>query len=253
MKNEAVMDIQLSKNKQLLGAYDRIVVKMHLQRQQYNHSIFLVCGTDPRVGASSVALHLAAGLAKSGQKILLLDADMRKEMSKKGFGDTYKATLADYLTKDITMDKIIYGTTIKKLSIIPGGVAADPVQLLCSGKMKILLEILRGYYDFVLIDVPSVGATADANAILGYVDQVVLVAAPERSYKKQILECYETFQKYGVNLLGVVVNRVDKYGYHDYVKNASYYMDNENKNIWIRILQKIKEKGKAIKETKRKK
>lgn len=253
MKNESVMDIQLSKNKLLVTAYDRIVVKMHLQKQQHDHSLFLVCGTDPKVGASSVALHLAAGLSKSGKKVLLLDADMRKETSKKIYGNSAAYNLADYLTQDISMEKIMYDTTLNKLSVISGGMAADPVQLLCGGKMRTLLAILREYYDYILLDVPSVGATADANAVLGDVDQVILVAAPERSYKKQILECYETFQKYGANLLGVVVNRVDKYGYHDYMKNANYYSEQGAQTIPDKILQKMRKYLKKSNERKVKK
>lgn len=226
MKNETKSDILLTENQMLADAYDKIVVKMHLQKQMEDRSIFLICGTDPKVGATSASIFLARGLARSGRKVLLLDADMRKE--KKMYGMECEHTLAEYLTEEISIESILYPTNYEGMYVLPGGKTASPVQLLCSTKMRTLLGILRENYDFIIMDIPSAGAAADANAVLGYVDQVLLVAAPERSYKKQIIECYETFEKYGASLLGVIVNRVDKYGYHDYVKNANYYVGDGN-------------------------
>lgn len=262
MKNEAVLTIPLSGKKQVIDAYDRVVVKMHLQKQQKNRSVFLICGTDPKVGATSASMHLAAGLAKSGRKVLLLDADMRKAQEKKAYGQESQDTLVKYLTQDVSLEDVVYHTEIQGLSVIPGGVTPDPVELLCSQKMQILLDVSRKCFDFVIIDIPSVGAAADANAVLGYVDQVVLVAAPERSYKKQILECYETCQKYEADLLGVIVNRVDKYGYHDYMVNGNYYSkESEEERLLYRIKARLgigkektgkEKKGKKEKKSKKK-
>lgn len=256
MKNETKSDILLKENQILTDAYDKIVVKMHLQKQMEDRSVFLICGTDPKVGATSASIFLARALARSGRKVLLLDGDMRKE--KKMYGTECEHTLAEYLTEEVSVDTVIYPTNYEGMDVLPGGKVASPVQLLCSSKMRGLLSVLRGRYEFVIIDIPSAGAAADSNAVLGYVDQVVLVAAPERSYKKQIMECYETFEKYGVSLLGVIVNRVDKYGYHDYVKNANYYVEHENgkATVWdiiVKRLLHLKDKLKVQKKTKDKK
>lgn len=246
------IELGLSKNKQLADAYDRVIVKMHLQKQQYGKSVFLICGTDPKVGTTTCAKQLAVGLSKSGKKVVLLDTDMRKTLKEKKIEGDYKETLAEYLMKDITVDSILYPTESEKLSVIPGGISTDPVQLLCSDKMKELIECIKEMFDYVIIDSPSMGAAADANAIFSLVDQVILVVAPERSYKKQMLDCYEYFKKYEVDLLGVIVNRIDKYGYRDYMKNADYYTGNY-KNNWDEIMEWIQGKQKAItKKMKRK-
>lgn len=237
MENETKSDILLTENQMLADAYDKIVVKMHLQKQMEERSVFLICGTDPKVGATSASIFLARGLARSGRKVLLLDADMRKE--KKMYGTGCEHTLAEYLKEETSIESIVYPTNYNGMDVLPGGKADSPVQLLCSARMRTLLEVLRENYDFIIMDIPSAGAAADANAVLGYVDQVLLVAAPERSYKKQIIECYETFEKYGVSLLGVIVNRVDKYGYHDYVRNANYYVeDGKHKPNILEYVQK---------------
>lgn len=221
MNNGAQINISFAANPRLASAFDKIVVKMHLQKQQKDTTVFLVCGTDPKVGSTTASVFLARGLAESGKNVLLLDADMRKGWNSAGADGA--ATLSDYLSGRAPMQRIIYGTSIERMDIIPGGTTASPVQLLCSDQMEQLLGELRKQYDFVIVDIPSAGAASDSNAVLGYVDEVVLVAAPQRSYKKQIIECYETYKKYGASLLGVIVNRVDKYGYHDYVKNDNYY------------------------------
>ena len=252
MKSKTRIHIPLSTRKALVDAYDRIVVKMHLQKQQQDRSVFLICGTDPKVGATSAAIYLASGLAKSGRKVLLLDADMRKAADKKLFGQEAEQTLAKYLiSENMEIEDIVYASDIPDLDVIAGGVSADPVQVLCAVRMRMAVNLLRDGYDFIIVNVPSAGAAADSNAVLGYVDQVVMVAAPDRSYKKQIMESYEDFKKYGVDLLGVIVNRVDRYGYHDYTKNANYYEEDVTRGIWGRLFSKKKTKMKVKKEKKK--
>lgn len=231
MNNGTQVNISFAANPRLATAYDKIVVKMHLQKQHQNDSVFLVCGTDPKVGATTSSVFLARGLAQSGKSVLLLDGDMRKGWN--AGEDKGVATLSEYLAGRISMEKIIYGTSVERMDIIPGGTAASPVQLLCSDNMKNLIDAVKSQYDFVIIDIPSAGAASDSNAVIGLVDQVILVASPERSYKKQIIECFETYKKYGASLLGVIVNRVDKYGYHDYVKNDNYYVGNKEKELRV--------------------
>ena len=80
--------------------------------------------------------------------------------------------------------------------------------------------MLKKEYDIILVDVPAMGSTSDAIAVLRETNQIILVAAPYKSYKKQIIECVEIFQKYGGNLLGIVVNQVDRYGYTQYKRSA---------------------------------
>ncbi len=266
MDKKTILTVSLPENKQVADAYDKVVVKMYLQhqhniqqwkeKQQENGviseqkcSTFLICGTDPSVGTSSAALYLAAGLAKSGKHVLLLDADMRKEREKKFVGKDCEHTLAKYLMDECALEESIYETTIKHMDFVSGGIAIDPVQLLCSAKMKGLFEIIKKEYDVILVDVPSMGASADATAVLNYSDQIILVAAPYKTYKKQIIESYETFQKYGGILLGVVVNCVDRYGYKDYMRNAGYYTEKHKKTLLEKIKKKI---GKSQKQEKSK-
>lgn len=229
MKQEEIK-LFLFTDRQRIDAFDNVVVKVHLQKQKKNQKVFLVGGTDPKVGASSVAKHIAAGLAKSGRKTLLLDADMRKTKQEKYQGETFSCGLEQYLAGDISTNEILHSTNVDMLDIIPTNETDHSVQLLCSEKMEELFHELREEYEYIIVDIPSFGAASDGSAILSNVDQVILVAAPGESYKKQILECYDTIKKYGSEILGIVVNRVDKYGYRDYRKNAKYY-EKETKEL----------------------
>lgn len=229
MKQEKIK-LSFFTDRQRIDAFDNVVVKVHLQKQKKNQKVFLVGGTDPKVGTSSVAKHIAAGLAKSGRKTLLLDADMRKTKQEKYQAENFSCGLEQYLAKNITLNKIVYSTNVDMLDIIPANETESPVQLLCSEKMEELFHELQEEYEYIIVDIPSFGAASDGSAILSNVDQVILVAAPTKSYKKQILECYDTIKKYGSEILGIVVNRVDKYGYQDYRKNAEYY-EKETKEL----------------------
>lgn len=229
MSQEKKINLSFFSDRKRIDAFDNVVVKVHLQRQKNNQKVFLVGGTDPKVGASCVARHIAAGLAKSGRRTLLFDADMRKIKEEKYGNEKFSAGLEKYLSQSENIDNILYSTNVPLLDILPTDKSEAAVQLLCSKKMEELLVELRERYEYILMDIPSFGAVADGSAVLGSVDQVILVTAPKRSYKKQILECYDTIKKYGTELLGVIVNRVDKYGYRDYRKNAGYYEKQENK------------------------
>ena len=259
MSNKTLLTVSLPENRQVADEYDKIVVKMYLQHQhnmqkckerqqdndvicEQNCSTFLICGTDPSVGTSSVALHLAVGLAKSGKHVLLLDIDMRSNRQKKLVGKDCEHTLANYLMDECALDEAIVETTIEHMDFISGGIAVDPVQLLCSARMKGFFEIIKKEYDMILMDVPSMGASADATAVMKYSDQIILVAAPYKTYKKQLIESYETFQKYGGNLLGVVVNCVDRYGYKDYMRNAGYYTEHQKETLLGKIKRKLEKK-----------
>lgn len=223
MRQKQKIELLFFTDRRRVDAFDNVVVKVHLQKQKNNQKVFLIGGTDPKVGASSVAKHIAAGLAKSGRKTVLLDGDMRKTGEEKYQREICSHGLDQYLSNDIELDEILYPTNVDMLDIIPSDRSEDSVQLLCSKKMEELFRILRENYEYIIVDIPSFGAVSDGSAVLANVDQVILVAAPGRSYKKQILECYDTIKKYGTETLGIVVNRVDKYGYHDYRKNAQYY------------------------------
>ncbi len=235
------VEVTLSDNKYVLAGYDGVTVQIHLQKKEKQQSVFMICGTDPNVGATSTAIHIAAGLAKTAQSVLLLDADMRKAPQKKMIGKECENTLAKYLMGQSTLEAIQYETNIPNLTFVPAGFSLVPVQLLCTKKLESFIKDLRGQYDFIIINVSAAGASADSETLLGLVDQIVMVAAPGRSYKKQVIALQRLYQQYQVPLLGVLVNRVDRYAYREYYKHSDYYMGERKKvGIWRRFVEKIR-------------
>lgn len=237
MEEKLLLDIALPDHKEVREAFDSVMVKLYAQYQKNKEEekrnvqqgteievqkgfVFLVCGTDPFVGTSTTVLYLAAGLAKSGKHVLLVDADLRKDRMEKQIGRECANTLAEYLLGICTLENIIYPTILEDLDVVPGGKIVDPVPFLCSRRMHNLFKMLKKEYDIILVDVPAMGSTSDAIAVLRETNQIILVAAPYKSYKKQIIECVEIFQKYGGNLLGIVVNQVDRYGSTQYKRGA---------------------------------
>ena len=106
MEEKLLLDIALPDHKEVREAFDSVMVKLYAQYQKNKEEekrnvqqgteievqkgfVFLVCGTDPFVGTSTTVLYLAAGLAKSGKHVLLVDADLRKDRMEKQIGREY--------------------------------------------------------------------------------------------------------------------------------------------------------------------
>ena len=125
-----------------------------------------------------LTIDLAIALSMAGWKTLLVDCDFRKSGVYKKSADTSKIGLADYLANAVDKKDIIYHTNYELLDFIPGGRnVTSPVRLLCSQNMEKLITELKETYDYVIFDFPSITIVPDAQAVLNYVDGIVLVTA----------------------------------------------------------------------------
>ena len=208
----------------LNDAFDRMVVKIYLQREKNGSKSFMFCGADPRTGATTLAINIASSLANSGWKTIFLDSDMRKNVKLKKINDEIETGLADYLSSDMDLEEVIYKTNHQNLFCIPCGKnISGPVQMMCSKKMIGVLDYLKEKYDFVIIDVPSLGSAVDASSIAAHVDETVMVVAQGRTTKARVRKCKEDLEDAKANIFGVVANRVDEMEYKEYMKNYDYF------------------------------
>lgn len=218
------LDIYKNKDYKLNDAFDQTVMNIHIQREKKGYKTFTICGCEPGDGSTTVAINLAAGLASSGWKTVLVDGDMRKKNMFKRLNEEATVGLSNYLNDQVEMDEIIYETTTDMLSYIPcGDLTNNPVRLLCSAKMDEAKKALEDRFDFIIYDMPAMNAAMDANVMAVKSDACILVVASGETTKKGLEKAAKTLEAEEANLLGVIINKTDMDEYKRYRKDYDYF------------------------------
>lgn len=220
------MKLEIYKNKdyKLNDAFDQTVMNIHIQREKKGYKTFAICGCEPGDGATTVAINLAAGLASSGWKTVLVDGDMRKKNMFKRLNEDVTTGLSNYLNEQVKIDEIIYETTTELLSYIPcGDLTNNPVRLLCSMKMDEAKKELEDRFDFIIYDMPAMNAAMDANVMAVKSDACILVVASGETSKKGLAMAVNTLAEEEANLLGVIINKTEMDEYKRYRTNYDYF------------------------------
>lgn len=231
------LEIYKNDNYVLNDAFDQTVMNLHILKKQNGYKSFVICGCEAGDGTTTVAINLAAALASSGWKTVLIDGDMRKKNRYKRLNENVSEGLSDYLMDRVALDKVICETTTENLSYIPCGELIDnPVRLLCSNKMNIAREELADSYDFIIYDMPAINAAMDAKVIAVNVDATILVSAIGETTKAGLVEAANALNEVKANLIGTIVNRLDMDQYikinadYDYFQNERYAKKSLKKN-----------------------
>ncbi len=220
------LEIYKNNNYVLNDAFDQSVMNIHILKKQKGYKSFVICGCETGDGTTSVAINLAAGLASSGFKTVLIDGDMRKKNRYKRLNENAGAGLSDYLMNKASLDKVIYETTTDNLCYIPCGELIDnPVRALCSNKMTEAKNELSKTYDFIIYDMPAVNAAKDARVMAVSVDATILVSSIGETSKKGIVEAANALTEVNANLVGTIINKIDMEQYVSYNKDYDYFQN----------------------------
>lgn len=174
-----------------------------------NHAIktLVVTSSGPGEGKSTTAANLAVVFASSGQRVLLVDADMRKPTVHKTFLLENRVGLSNVVSSDVTINEAIQRSTIPNLSIMTSGPKApNPSELLASARMDQLVTNLKEAFDFVIFDMPPVVAVTDAQIMSSKADGTLLVIRENVTRKDSLLKARELLAMVKANVLGAVYN-----------------------------------------------
>jgi polysaccharide biosynthesis transport protein len=186
----------------------------------------LITSAQPAEGKTTVATNLAISLAQLGQRVLLIDADLRRPSVHKVFQIASSPGLVNYLAGLQEWPQVAVATTVDGLAAIPSGpVPPNPVELLSSELMRTLLREAAKSYTMVLIDSPPMLNVADSRVLAAQAEGVVLVAKGNATPRELSRRARAYAEDVGANVIGVVLNNVDvrggDYDYYHYYKN--YY------------------------------
>lgn len=182
------------------------------------HSTLLVTSAEPGEGKSTVAANLAYSLAQSGNKVLLIDCDLRLPSMHKMFNVHNDVGLSNLLKGKAKLCQVIQTSKIPDVFILPSGpLPTNPAELLGSPEMAALLAEVKLHFSSVVLDAPSLLAVADALILAPAVDGVVMVIG--RGYVREgaARAACQHLKDAKANALGIVINRAEglsRYGYY---------------------------------------
>lgn len=168
-------------------------------------------------GKSTTTANLAVVLADSGQRVLLVDADMRKATVHKTFHLTNDTGLSLYLSSNQQIEAVVQPTSIANLSILTAGPKPpNPSELLGSKRMDQFLEDACRLYDVILFDMPPVVAVTDAQIMASKVDGTLMVVREEVTRKDALVNAKKLLDLVQAHILGVVYNGAENGRGQDY-------------------------------------
>lgn len=194
----------------------------------------LVTSPGPLEGKTTLVSNLGIAMARTGQKTLIVDADLRKPMQHRVFakkGPQGKG-LVDVLSGTATLDEAIRPTEIEGLDVLESGqIAPNPSELLGSEAFWALFERLKGRYDRILVDSPPVGIVADAQILASRCGLTLLVLRAQRSSRLVTQRAREALSTVSARVVGAVVNDVPKgdtrYSHYGSGAHSYYYGSHE--------------------------
>ena len=160
-------------------------------------------------GKSHTAANLAISFAQLGQRVLLVDADLRRPMLHHVFNITNRRGLVNILAAGAELKSVLQNTIMENLKVLPtGGRPHNPAELLSTERMPSLLGSLKESFDILIVDAPVALSIPDVAILVPAMDAVLLVHCPLNGDRETVLEAKKTLDRAGANLLGIVFNNV---------------------------------------------
>lgn len=201
---------------------------LHFAMLEAKNNILMISGPAPGIGKSFISTNFAAVAAKTGQKVLLIDADMRKGNLQQSFGVKWDNGLSDVLSSKQDFAQSIKATPVENLDILTRGqVPPNPSELLMHPRFAELIEWASKEYDLVIVDTPPVLAVTDPSIVGAFAGTTLMVARYAQNTVKEIEVARNRFEQSGIEVKGVIFNAIEKkasssygYGYYNYAYSS---------------------------------
>jgi len=201
-------------------------------------NVFMVTSALPGEGKTTTALNCAAALAQQDQRVLLVEADMRRSNLENTLHFDGNGGLSGLIANGPSAVVPVRFPSLPNLTILPAGPRpSNPAEMLGSTEMAERIKEWRSQYDFIILDTPPVLSVTDAVVVSAYCDAVIIVVRSGVTTKKSLTRVRDLFMRSRKRIAGVVLNAfdvksVDHYVYLGYKSNSKngegYYRPEAN-------------------------
>ena len=196
-----------------------------------NHSSsaksLVITSSVPREGKTLTAVNLAMMIANSGERVLLVDADMRKPRVHTIFNDKNESGLSEFLSGKKDFNSVVRHSGNDNLYVVTAGKATHrPAELLSSERMKLFLENATSEFSKIIFDSPPIALVTDAQILSTICTGVVLIAEGGKATRDLLNRSKDLLEKVDARILGIIVNNIsltnDSYSYPHYYYRKYY-------------------------------
>lgn len=241
--NKNVFDLYTNRKSALADSFNAIRLNLKYFSPDKNSKVIGITSSISGEGKTFFAINLALEYAVAGNRTLVIGSDLRKPKIqeylrgvvnlKKGVG------LSTFLANQASLEEIVNKTPIKNLDVIPAGpIPPNPLDLLASDRMKILLNEVKPYYDSIVLDTPPVGYVSEYLLLKDLTDINIFIVRYNYTTRQSLTEINELFEKRKIKNICFVFNDVNfsesyEYGYR--AKAGEYYSRKSKKNFTINM------------------
>jgi polysaccharide biosynthesis transport protein len=215
-------------------AYRTLRTSLLLTRIDNPPKVMLIMSGSPSEGKSTTCLNTAVAFAMRGDRVLYLDADLRRPRAHITFGCANDSGLSNCLTGGMHFeDALKRHPEVENLFLLPAGPhPPNPSELLGSKRFADLMGELKQHFDYVFVDSPPVLLVTDAQLLSSVADGYVLVLRADKTTKRALQRSLALMRATGTSALGIVVNALDANsasysGYGYYGKGNGYYVEEQ--------------------------
>ena len=202
---------------------------IHFALMDAPHNSLLITGSSPGLGKSFISKNLGAVLANAGQRIVIIDADLRKGHINKEFGLRRETGVSEYVVGSVKLEDIVKPTSVPNLWVVTTGqIPPNPSELLMHQRFEQMLDLLGKQFDTLIVDAPPILAVSDAAIIGRMAGATLMVARAGRHPIAELEQSVKRLNHAGVQVKGFVFNDLNtdrqryRYGYKGYVYRYSY-------------------------------
>ena len=189
-------------------------------------SSLVVSSAMPGDGKTTVAMNLAQTVAMMGNRVLLVDANLRSPQLHNKLELANFKGLSDILISGANAEPIIQQSSLSEnlFVLAAGQPTPEAVRLLASNRMQNLMDKLRSTFDLVIYDTPHLAGLTDASFLAPYTDGVLMVVSPTRTNQSALLQAHSELRNFGISELGVVINHQSRHSKSNHISYSRNYV-----------------------------